>query len=168
MLGLARRNLDTILATLLEASAEEKAREPKKEWVEALEQLSATSCEIYRNLVYKDDDFLSFFSGASPIGELSLVNIGSRPAKRVEKPDVESLRAIPWVFAWTQNRFLLFLLVRRRHRALLVHRGERQGARTPEEDVPRVAVLPNARRLHADGAGEERPAYRRSLLDAGG
>jgi phosphoenolpyruvate carboxylase len=107
MPGLARRNLDTILAAVLEASAEEKAREPKKEWVEALEQLSAVSCEIYRNLVYKDDDFLPFFSEASPIEELSLVNIGSRPAKRVEKPDVGSLRAIPWVFAWTQNRFLL-------------------------------------------------------------
>ena len=108
MPGLARRNLDTILAAVLEASAEEKARqEPKKEWVKALEQLSAVSCEIYRNLVYKDDDFLPFFSEASPIEELSLVNIGSRPAKRVEKPDVGSLRAIPWVFAWTQNRFLL-------------------------------------------------------------
>jgi phosphoenolpyruvate carboxylase len=107
MPGLARRNLDTILAAVLEASAEEKAREPKKEWVEALEQLSAASCETYRGLVYKDEDFLPFFSEASPIGELSLVNIGSRPAKRVENPDVESLRAIPWIFAWTQNRFLL-------------------------------------------------------------
>jgi phosphoenolpyruvate carboxylase len=107
MPGLARRNLDTILAAVLEASAEEKAREPKKEWVEALEQLSAASCETYRGLVYKDEDFLPFFSEASPIRELSLVNIGSRPAKRVENPDVESLRAIPWIFAWTQNRFLL-------------------------------------------------------------
>jgi phosphoenolpyruvate carboxylase len=107
MPGLARRNLDTIVAAVLEASAEVKAREPKKEWVEALEQLSAASCSAYRDLVYKDDDFLPFFSEASPIGELSLVNIGSRPATRVENPDVESLRAIPWIFAWTQNRFLL-------------------------------------------------------------
>ena len=50
---------------------------------------------------------LEFFSQASPIKELSLFNIGSRPARRMESPDVESLRAIPWVFAWTQNRFLL-------------------------------------------------------------
>ena len=107
MPGLARRNLDTIVAAVLEASAEVKAREPKKEWVEALEQLSAASCTTYRDLVYKDDDFLPFFSEVSPIEELSLVNIGSRPAKRVENPDVESLRAIPWIFAWTQNRFLL-------------------------------------------------------------
>ena len=108
MPGLARRNLDTILAAVLEASAEESAQEePKEEWIEALEHLSSSSRETYRELVYENDDFYAFFSGASPIGELSLVNIGSRPAKRVETPDVESLRAIPWVFAWTQNRFLL-------------------------------------------------------------
>ena len=135
MPGLARRNLDTIVAAVLEVSAEVKAREPKKEWVEALEQLSVASCSTYRDLVYKDDDFLRFFSEASPIDELSLVNIGSRPAKRIENPDVESLRAIPWIFAWTQNRFLLPVLVRRGHRALLVHRGERRGDRPPEGDV---------------------------------
>jgi len=107
MPGLARRNLDTVLAAVLEASAEEREQEPKKEWVEAIEHLSTSSSKTYRELVYKDEDFYAFFSGASPIGELALVNIGSRPAKRVENPDVESLRAIPWVFAWTQNRFLL-------------------------------------------------------------
>jgi phosphoenolpyruvate carboxylase len=57
--------------------------------------------------VYDDEGFLDFFSGASPIGELSMLNMGSRPARRVQDPKVESLRAIPWVFAWTQNRFLL-------------------------------------------------------------
>ena len=107
MPGLARRNLDTILAAVLEASTEEEVQEPKEEWIEALERLSASSSRTYRKLVYEDEDFLSFFSEASPIGELSLVNIGSRPAKRQESPSVESLRAIPWVFAWTQNRLLL-------------------------------------------------------------
>jgi phosphoenolpyruvate carboxylase len=105
--GLARRNLDTVLAAVLEASTEEEAREPKQEWTETLERLSVSSCKTYRELVFENEDFLTFFSEASPIDELSLVNIGSRPAKRVESPDVESLRAIPWVFAWTQNRFLL-------------------------------------------------------------
>jgi phosphoenolpyruvate carboxylase len=110
MPGLARRNLDTVLAAVLEASAEEEAREPKDEWVEALEQLSTSSYETYRELVYEDKDFLSFFYEASPIEELSLLNIGSRPAVRgaiESNTSVESLRAIPWVFAWTQNRFLL-------------------------------------------------------------
>ena len=72
-----------------------------------MEELSTTARDTYRALVYGDIDFLSFFSEASPIGELSLLNMGSRPARRVQNPTVDSLRAIPWVFAWTQNRFLL-------------------------------------------------------------
>ena len=112
MPGLARRNLDTVLAAVLEASAgeesqEEEEEEEEEEWTEALKRLSESSRKLYRELVYENEDFYTFFSGTSPIGELALVNIGSRPAKRVEDPDVESLRAIPWVFAWTQNRFLL-------------------------------------------------------------
>jgi phosphoenolpyruvate carboxylase len=107
MRGLARRNLDTVLAAVLEASADETPREPKPRWVKAMEELSTTASETYRALVYEDEDFLSFFSEASPIGELSLLNMGSRPARRVQNPTVDSLRAIPWVFAWTQNRFLL-------------------------------------------------------------
>jgi phosphoenolpyruvate carboxylase len=107
MRGLARRNLDTVLAAVLEASANETPREPEQRWIEAMEELSTTARETYRDLVYRDEDFLTFFSQASPIGELSLLNLGSRPARRVQNPTVDSLRAIPWVFAWTQNRFLL-------------------------------------------------------------
>ncbi len=107
MRGLARRNLDTVLAAVLEASADETPNEPESLWVEVMEGLSAKSREAYLGLVYEDEDFLAFFSEASPIEELSLLNMGSRPARRVQNPAVDSLRAIPWVFAWTQNRFLL-------------------------------------------------------------
>jgi phosphoenolpyruvate carboxylase len=107
MRGLARRNLDTVLAAVLEASANESPRVPETRWIEAMEELSTTARETYTALVYRDEDFLTFFSQASPIGELSLLNMGSRPARRVQNPTVDSLRAIPWVFAWTQNRFLL-------------------------------------------------------------
>ena len=107
MRGLARRNLDTVLAAVLEASADETPQEPEPTWVGAMEELSETASETYRDLVYREVDFLAFFSEASPIGEISLLNIGSRPARRVQNPTVDSLRAIPWVFAWTQNRFLL-------------------------------------------------------------
>src|ERR671910_1949879 len=107
MRGLARRNLDTVLAAVLEASANETPRVPETRWIEAMEELSTTARETYTALVYRDEDFLTFFSQASPIGELSLLNMGSRPARRVQNPTVDSLRAIPWVFAWTQNRFLL-------------------------------------------------------------
>jgi phosphoenolpyruvate carboxylase len=107
MRGLARRNLDTVLAAVLEASADDTPREPEPRWVEVMDDLSATAKEAYRSLVYEDEDFLAFFSESSPIGEISLLNMGSRPARRMQNPAVQSLRAIPWVFAWTQNRFLL-------------------------------------------------------------
>ncbi len=108
MRGLARRNLDTVLAAVLEASANgSPVEEPELRWIELMENLSRKASETYSGLVYEDEDFLAFFSEASPIGELSLLNMGSRPARRVQNPRVDSLRAIPWVFAWTQNRFLL-------------------------------------------------------------
>jgi len=107
MRGLARRNLDTVLAAVLEATADRSPPAPKPRWTEAMEELSTISREAYRSLVYEDEDFLRFFSEASPIGELAALNMGSRPARRLQNPEVESLRAIPWVFAWTQNRFLL-------------------------------------------------------------
>jgi phosphoenolpyruvate carboxylase len=72
-----------------------------------MDQLSKASRQAYRSLVYEDEDFLEFFAEASPILELSLLNMGSRPARREQSPNVDGLRAIPWVFAWTQNRFLL-------------------------------------------------------------
>ena len=109
MRGLARRNLDTVLAAVLESSAtaDRPAGRPNARWVAAMEELSDKAQKTYRALVYDDEGFLNFFSGASPIVELSMLNMGSRPARRVQDPEVESLRAIPWVFAWTQNRFLL-------------------------------------------------------------
>jgi phosphoenolpyruvate carboxylase len=107
MRGLARRNLDTVLAAVLEATADRSHPTPNPVWAEAMEELSDTAREAYRSLVYEDEDFLPFFSEASPIGELGSLNMGSRPARREQNPEVESLRAIPWVFAWTQNRFLL-------------------------------------------------------------
>src|ERR687894_826531 len=104
---LARRNLDTVVAAVLEASVGDSPREPEPHWVEVLEDLSAKAREVYRDLVYEDLGFPIFFTEASPIGELDLLNMGSRPARRVQNPSVVSLRAIPWVFAWTQNRLLL-------------------------------------------------------------
>ncbi len=113
MRGLARRNLDTVLAAVLEASAGGGSpREPEPRWVEVMEDLSTMAREAYRALVYEDEGFLDFFAEASPIRELAMLNMGSRPARREESPSVESLRAIPWVFAWTQNRFSAPVLVR--------------------------------------------------------
>jgi phosphoenolpyruvate carboxylase len=63
--------------------------------------------EAYRALVHEDPDFISFWSQATPIAEISKLKVGSRPAFRKQTRTVEDLRAIPWVFSWMQSRFVL-------------------------------------------------------------
>eukprot|EP00188_Purpureofilum_apyrenoidigerum_P000398 Plantae.Rhodophyta-Purpureofilum_apyrenoidigerum.ctg11714.p1 GENE.Plantae.Rhodophyta-Purpureofilum_apyrenoidigerum.ctg11714~~Plantae.Rhodophyta-Purpureofilum_apyrenoidigerum.ctg11714.p1 ORF type:complete len:804 (+),score=167.37 Plantae.Rhodophyta-Purpureofilum_apyrenoidigerum.ctg11714:133-2412(+) len=78
----------------------------KSEWRKVMEKLSSISCEKYRQVVRTDPRFVKYFRCATPEQELGRLNIGSRPQKRREG-GVETLRAIPWIFAWTQNRLLL-------------------------------------------------------------
>lgn len=68
-----------------------------------MEEISESSCQRYREVVYKDEDFLLYFKEATPEGELGNLNIGSRPTRRKKNGGVRQLRAIPWIFAWTQN-----------------------------------------------------------------
>ena len=65
------------------------------------------SCDAYRAVVRKDPRFIDFFGQSTPVSELGRMNIGSRPAKRKAAPSLDTLRAIPWIFAWTQTRFHL-------------------------------------------------------------
>ena len=103
---LAERSLEQTVSAVLLASA--LPNPPVRgEWRVEMERLSARSRERYRALVYDDPEFLRFFGQAAPIAELSQLNLGSRPPSRKGAAGVESLRAIPWVFAWTQNRLLL-------------------------------------------------------------
>ncbi|MCW9718483.1 phosphoenolpyruvate carboxylase [Avibacterium sp. 21-599] len=81
--------------------------EPKRAWREVMDELSRTSCDIYRRVVRGDKDFVPYFRSATPEQELSKLPLGSRPAKRNPNGGVESLRAIPWIFAWMQNRLML-------------------------------------------------------------
>jgi phosphoenolpyruvate carboxylase len=69
--------------------------------------MSVTSVTAYRDLVYGDPEFVRFFEEATPLSEIAQLQIGSRPSRRHETRRIEDLRAIPWVFAWTQSRFLL-------------------------------------------------------------
>ncbi|MGI8643422.1 MAG: phosphoenolpyruvate carboxylase [Thermomicrobiales bacterium] len=69
--------------------------------------LAERSATVYRELVYDDSDFMMFFQGATPIEEISRHQLGSRPARRGGSKKIEDLRAIPWVFSWTQSRMLL-------------------------------------------------------------
>ncbi len=84
-------------------SEREEALVPRKEFDEALEEISAASFAAYDKLV-GDPDLVTYFQAASPLEEISLLNIGSRPARRFGAKSLADLRAIPWVFAWAQNR----------------------------------------------------------------
>ena len=73
----------------------------------ATAELAARSAAAYRDLVYGDPAFVDFFQTATPIGEIARLQLGSRPARRASSTRIEDLRAIPWVFSWTQARILL-------------------------------------------------------------
>jgi phosphoenolpyruvate carboxylase len=107
--GLAYRNLEAALsATLVSAFPDVAGAEPPDGASELLTSLSDEAYRRYRSLVWEDGAFVSFFRQFTPIDELALLEIGSRPARRPAAEDyLASLRAIPWVFAWTQNRCLL-------------------------------------------------------------
>lgn len=79
---------------------------PSEEWREVMQRLSENSCAKYREIVYNDPDFIEYFRSATPDQELKGLNLGSRPSKR-KQGGIESLRAIPWMFAWTQTRLQL-------------------------------------------------------------
>jgi phosphoenolpyruvate carboxylase len=107
--GLAYRNLEAALAaTLISAFPKVTQATAPPEAKEVLGELSAKAEAAYRALVWEEERFAGFFRWFTPIDELSLLAIGSRPARRPGREDyLRSLRAIPWVFAWTQNRCLL-------------------------------------------------------------
>jgi phosphoenolpyruvate carboxylase len=79
----------------------------ESEWRDIMDELSDISCEMYRGYVRENKDFVPYFRSATPEQELGKLPLGSRPAKRRPTGGVESLRAIPWIFAWTQNRLML-------------------------------------------------------------
>ncbi|WP_255491163.1 phosphoenolpyruvate carboxylase [Dysgonomonas sp. 520] len=80
---------------------------PKDEWRATMNELSDISSEMYQDLVKKTPEFITYFYQATPEAELAKLPLGSRPAKRKATGGVESLRAIPWIFGWTQNRLML-------------------------------------------------------------
>lgn len=102
----AERTLDLFTAGVLAEQFEPRAT-PSKEWRECMERLSTTSCQEYRYYVREDPRFVPYFRTATPELELAGLNVGSRPAKRNPNGGVESLRAIPWIFSWTQTRLNL-------------------------------------------------------------
>ena len=104
----ARHNLELVLgATLEHVLMPAEVREPHPAWRDAMDAMAEESRRQYRALVYEDSGFQSYFEQATPIEEIAQLNTGSRPVSRGGTLAVEDLRAIPWVFAWMQNRHLL-------------------------------------------------------------
>lgn len=103
---IALHTLDLYASAILEGNLLPPT-EPKQEWREAMRFLAARSCDEYREVVFKNPEFIPYFRQATPELELSSLNLGSRAARRNTSGGVETLRAIPWIFAWTQNRLLL-------------------------------------------------------------
>ncbi|WHX25672.1 phosphoenolpyruvate carboxylase [Virgibacillus halodenitrificans] len=109
---IAYRNLEQAAAALFEAcakvsSSSDQVELRQKEWEDAMEAISGKSLRKYQSLVFGDPDFLTYFNQATPLTELGALNIGSRPMSRKNSQRFEDLRAIPWVFAWTQSRHML-------------------------------------------------------------
>eukprot|EP00804_Cyclotella_cryptica_P018875 CCRYP_006412-RC/>CCRYP_006412-RC protein AED:0.21 eAED:0.21 QI:182/1/1/1/1/1/6/99/1018 len=102
----AERTLDIYTAAVLAEQHTDRPL-PSKEWKDMMDKLSQISCDAYRKIVRGDQRFVPYFRAATPELELGSLNIGSRPAKRKASGGVESLRAIPWNFAWTQTRLNL-------------------------------------------------------------
>jgi phosphoenolpyruvate carboxylase len=111
---IAIRNMELVVAGVVQLSipddklfASHVHPRAHESWIETMEHLSARAHAHYRRLIYDNPAFLHFFEQATPILELGWLNIGSRPARRTKGRGIEELRAIPWVFAWMQSRYVL-------------------------------------------------------------
>ncbi len=107
--ALARRNLETLLSATIEASCLDAKHvgEPSSDATSTMRQLADAAFEAYQSLVYRDDRFVEFFRSITPTNEISTLNVGSRPASRKKSNAIQDLRAIPWVFGWTQCRLMI-------------------------------------------------------------
>tara|TARA_E500000331_G_scaffold150637_1_gene146544 strand:+ start:4043 stop:6760 length:2718 start_codon:yes stop_codon:yes gene_type:complete len=103
--SLSEYTLGTYLGSVIEATLAPPIR-PKLEWRNLMDQMSEVSKNTYRNYL-TNKDFLNYYFKVTPQKILEFLFIGSRPAKRNKSKNIRSLRAIPWVFAWTQIRFLI-------------------------------------------------------------
>ncbi|MEH7276122.1 phosphoenolpyruvate carboxylase [Neobacillus vireti] len=109
---IAYRSLEQATSTLILATARvSKEAEPgnlrDELWESVIEEISSAAQKKYHSLVFEDPGFLTYFNEATPLREIGDLNIGSRPMSRKNRGRFEDLRAIPWVFAWTQSRQLL-------------------------------------------------------------
>ncbi|XP_059445639.1 phosphoenolpyruvate carboxylase 4 isoform X1 [Corylus avellana] len=103
----AVRQLEIYTTAVLLATLRPPHPPREEKWRNLMEDISKISCQNYRSVVYENPEFLAYFHEATPQAELGFLNIGSRPTRRKSSTGIGHLRAIPWVFAWTQTRFVL-------------------------------------------------------------
>lgn len=103
---LAKRSLSLYASAVVEAIITPPPA-PKQRWRELISDMAELGCENYRKTVRYDEEFVPYFRVATPEQELGKLPLGSRPAKRKPSGGIESLRAIPWIFAWAQTRLVL-------------------------------------------------------------
>ncbi len=109
MPALGHRHMEQIVNAALIAASDKTAQpQIREEWLHAMRHMAERSLTAYRALVHEDPEFWSFYTQATPIRYISRLPIASRPASRARQlGGLESLRAIPWVFAWIQNRYVV-------------------------------------------------------------
>jgi phosphoenolpyruvate carboxylase len=106
--GIALRTLEQITGSVALATAMPRHRgNDMPEWHDIMDDIAAESRKAYRRLVYDSPDFYDYFRKATPLDVIQRMRIGSRPSSRRSQSSIDDLRAIPWVFAWTQARFTL-------------------------------------------------------------
>ncbi|XP_071716426.1 phosphoenolpyruvate carboxylase 4-like [Rutidosis leptorrhynchoides] len=105
--GMAVRQLEIYTTAVLLATLRPPKPPRDENWRNLMEQISDLSRQSYRSTVYDNPEFITYFQEATPQAELGHLNIGSRPTRRKSSVGIGDLRAIPWIFAWTQTRFVL-------------------------------------------------------------
>jgi phosphoenolpyruvate carboxylase len=103
---IAHRELELAASATL-ATGRARPHEESATFERLLAEMAADSAALYRQIVHGDPDFVAFFQAVTPVHEISRLRLGSRPAKRSQAGGIEDLRAIPWVFSWTQSRIVL-------------------------------------------------------------
>ena len=190
--AIAERNLEQLVTAVLHAHLLHFRRveaEQIPEWEKHAQELAASSRAFYRQLVYETPGFISYFRQATPMDLIERIRLGSRPSRRFHTDNLRDLRAIPWVFAWTQSRHLLpawyglgfalgkFIvdhapnglhLLRRMYHGwpfftILINNAEASLAKTDLYIASRYASLVRPRNLAASIFGRIREEYERSV-----
>ena len=164
--GIALRTLEQITGSVALATAMPQHRgNDMPEWHDMMDVSPTESRKAYRKLVYDTPDFYDYFRKATPIDLIERMRIGSRPSSRRSQSGIEDLRAIPWVFSWTQARFILPGLVRSWQRAC--QSGRQVSARSFREMFREWYLPALTDRRRRNGAGEVGPWYCGVVLAAG-